>query len=52
MSTIRSLITGRASIGSIVSVSLASVLTRTLQDRLLNPLIRIASEPQTPWAQE
>ena len=51
ISTIRSLITGSPRIGSTVNVCL-QFLTRILQARPLIPLIRIASEPQTPCAPE
>ena len=55
MSTIRSFSSGRPLIGStVISVFLAvtTSLTNTLQPRRFRPLIRIASEPQMPCAQE
>ena len=58
MSTIKSFSTGNPRIGSIVMVSpLRGLLgsrsrISTLQANRLTPLIRIASEPQTPWAQD
>ncbi len=53
MSTTRSLTTGRPLIGSIVIGLCGSTsLSRVLQASRLRPLIRIASEPQTPCAHE
>ncbi len=53
MSTTRSLITGRPLIGSTVIGLLGSrSLSSALQASRLRPLIRIASEPHTPWAQD
>ena len=53
MSTTRSFSTGRPLIGSTV-IGLAGLrsLSSVLQASRLRPLIRMASEPQTPWAQE
>ena len=57
MSTTRSFSTGRPRIGSMVMVSGLPFLgsrsrIRTLQANRLTPLIRIASEPHTPCAQD
>src|SRR5229473_6810514 len=51
ISTTRSLMTGKPSIGSIVTFSPTSRMS-TLQARRLRPLMRMASEPHTPCAQE
>src|SRR5215472_8525738 len=51
ISTTRSLITGKPNIGSIVTL-LPTSRINTLHARRLSPLMRIASEPQTPCAQE
>src|SRR6266699_593863 len=51
ISTTRSLMTGKPSIGSIVTLLPTSRIS-TLQARRLRPLMRMASEPQTPCAQE
>src|SRR5215471_5394514 len=51
ISTTRSLMTGKPNIGSIVTFSPTSRMS-TLQARRFRPLMRIASEPQTPCAQE
>ena len=58
MSTTRSFSTGRPRIGSIVMVSClfgffgSMSRIRTLHANRLTPLMRIASEPHTPCAQE
>lgn len=58
MSTTRSFSTGSPRIGSTVTVSglprLAGSRSRisTLQASRLTPLMRMASDPHTPWAQE
>jgi hypothetical protein len=53
MSTTRSLSTGRPLIGSTVIGSPGFTSLRSvLQASRFLPLIRIASEPQTPWAQD
>src|SRR5690349_15085102 len=51
MSTTRSLMTEKPSNGSIVTRSPTSPMS-TLQARRLRPLMRIASDPQMPCAQE
>ncbi len=53
MSTTRSLITGRPLIGStVIGLSGLRSLSRALHASRLRPLIRMASEPHTPWAQD
>ena len=51
MSTTRSFTTGRPGSGATLML-FPSCSTRTLQARRLRPLIKSASEPQTPWAHE
>ena len=53
MSTIMSFSSGRPLIASTVIVlDVSRSLSSVLQARRLRPLMRIASEPQTPWAQD
>ena len=53
MSTTRSLSTGRPLIGStVIGLDGLTSLISVLQASRFLPLIRIASEPHTPWAQE
>ena len=53
MSTIRSFSTGRPLMGStVMGLDVSRSFSRVLQARRLRPLMRMASEPQTPWAQE
>src|SRR5919205_2658821 len=53
MSTIRSFSTGRPLMGStVMGLDVSRSFSSVLQARRLRPLMRMASEPQTPWAQE
>src|SRR3954447_9172441 len=53
MSTTRALSTGRPLIGStVIGLEGLPLLRRVLQASRFLPLIRIASDPHTPWAQE
>src|SRR6478735_524824 len=53
MSTIRSFSTGRPLMGStVMGLDVSRSFRRVLQARRLRPLMRMASEPHTPWAQE
>ena len=51
MSTTRSLITGRPGSGAMLILR-PSWSTRILQASRLRPLMSMASEPHTPWAQD
>ena len=51
MSTTRSFSSGRPLMAS-TRISSGRSFTSTLQARRFTPLMRMASEPHTPWAQE